>query len=337
MSDQTFADVVRHAEGDLPTSAELDRMRSHVVAAIDEDNVEHLDLGLLRPTESDDRGAPMSTTRIATTILGIAAAVLLIIGIAVLATGSDGDDDLIETTTPTPVPTESVTPEPTEIPTPTPTPPEAEADATAPPGTQLLDEITAVPIRLDAATYWLDDLGTEVTIEVGEQWTAHRNTQGRLVLGDAFTQGPGDNDIVFIRASLLADPTQPLRVDGDWLWWPADDIDAWITEAAPGIEISNIRDTDIGGYRATAFDVVLDTDRIECISKGCIRFATNDQTYALLGISDLYRIWFIDQGDFEPLVVVAAGDRSAEDFLARAEELVADIELGEAQPMPTTN
>lgn len=337
MSDQTFADLVRHAEGEEPTAAELDRMRTFVIESIDRPRVDHLDIAVLPSDDPHHEGSAMNRNRITATLLAVAAAALLIVGIAVLASRSDGDGDIVETTTPTPAPTTTAEPEPT--PAPTPTPPEVDEDSAppAPAGTVPLDDITAVPIRLDAATYWTDTLGTELVLDVGERWTAHRHADGRLVLGDAFTQGPGDNDLTFIRASRLADPTRPTRLSGDWLWWPADDIDAWIEAAAPGIDISGVRDVEVGGYPATTFDVVLNPDEIDCVSQGCIRFATNDVTYALLGLSDAYRIWFVEQGEFEPLVIVAAADRSPDDFLTDVEDLLAGIELGEAQPMPVTN
>lgn len=334
MSDQTFADLVRHAEGDGPTTAELNRMRHTVMGALDEPTVDHVEIGLL-PTDEPHRGGA-TMPRITGTLLAIAAAVLLIVGIAVLTRGSDGDEDIIETTTPTPAPTavSEPTPEPTPTPAPDPAPEVEEAEQSAPAGTVPLEDITNVPIRLDSATYWIDSLGTELLVDVGERWTAHRHTDGRVVLGDAFTQGPGDNDVIFIRASELADPTRPTRIDGEWFWWPADDIGAWIDAAAPGIDISGVRETEVGGYPATTFDVAVDPDEIECVSKGCIRFATNGTTYAFLGIGDGYRVWFVEQGDFEPLVIVASGERSPAEFLAEVDELIAAIDLGEPRPMP---
>lgn len=341
MSDQRLADLVRHAEGDTPTTAEMNRMRRTVMGALDGPTTDHFEIGSLRLDEARRGGA--TTRRITGALLAAAATVLIVVGIA-LTRGSDGDADNVETVTPPPAPTavtepapEPTAPEPTVPPTSPPTAEVPEPERSTPPGTVRLEDITNVPIRLDPATYWFDSLGTEIEVDVDEGWTAHRHTDGRVVLGDAFTQGPGDNDVIFIRATELADPTRPTRVVDEWFSWPADDIDAWIDAAAPGVNISGVRNIEVGGYPATTFDVVIDPDEIDCVSKGCIRFATNGSTYAFLGIGDGYRVWFVEQGEFEPLVIVSAAERGLDEFFLEVDELIATIDLGVPQPMPTAD
>lgn len=260
-------------------------------------------------------------------VLAAAAAVALVVGGLILLTGSDRDDQ-------TPIAVEPDLPDTTEAPASTTTTPSTTttiAEATAPTELQLSRPDSNLFDTIQPGTYRSDSLGTAFELTVAEALTLVEVQPGRIVLGDRRVQALGDNDIIMLRASALVDPLR-LR-DRDAETWPVNDIDGWIATATSQLEISDLQELDIDGRPARQFDVVVGDD-LGCVTSGCIDFAQNETGLAPLGTSSRYRVWWISQGELDPIVIVAAGLRAPDAFLDTAEALVLTLTLGETQPNP---
>lgn len=202
---------------------------------------------------------------------------------------------------------------------------------TSPDGVRLLDfQFQPVP----PGDYRVETLGAPFTITIPEGWFVQPNETGHFVITSPTSAGPGDQDIVMIRPSALADPDRPGappdEQDGDW---PLDDIDGWLDALAPGILAGEPGDTTLGGLDAVTFDVAL-TDEVECGPEFCVGFATNRLVNSMWFDRRIgYRVWWIDGGDEAP-IAVNIGDGSDPAFTERAEAVLDTVAFESVGPNP---
>ena len=62
---------------------------------------------------------------------------------------------------------------------------------------------------VDPGTYELESLGIPVTVTLEGDWWVRPNELGHTVFSHPNSARPGDRDVVFLRPTSLADPTQP--------------------------------------------------------------------------------------------------------------------------------
>ena len=188
----------------------------------------------------------------------------------------------------------------------------------------------------EPGTYWSAALGTPMSFTTTELLTTQPNGRGLFVISDPNSRGPGDQDIVFHRAVGFADPAEPNAPRDAIPLWPADDFLGWLDNLNDGVIASEPRTTMVGGFDAVQVD--LELGDIECGFEpgSCIGFASNGNgDIKGLNPGDQYRVWVIEQGDDDPIVVtVGIVDESDTEWFSRADAVLATLAFGEVRENP---
>ena len=282
-------------------------------------------------------GRPLRGQALGRWLLTTAAAVIIVGFIMLGGDDNEGTVEIIDQ------PEVEVTEEPTSI-------PGGGAGLTAPPATfdaaatlmttqELLGSCGPCPserLTLEAGSYRFDTVGTPFSLTLNEPLGLHQNGLAQVVLTMPNSQGSDDRSIHVLRLSTLSDPTNPLdAIEAAGDGWPADDLDGWLENLSEDVRVSDRRDVMLGGLNATRFDLELARE-CEISTSPCAVLGTNRLvTSKDLGAEGIYRIWIVDQGDEDPLAVVAAVGRSIDrDWFESAERLVSTFAFGEVAPNP---
>ncbi len=252
---------------------------------------------------------------------------------AAVATTTAAPPESPATTTTLATPTESSAPEEPAPEEPAPTEIEAgpaEFDAAAP-------EIIYPFSPVEVGTHSVSLLGTPFSFTLDEEWFVYPIDPGFFVLGDPASAGPGDREILFVRATGLADPDAPNANREDQTGWPLDDIDGWLDNLADGITITNRQTVNLGDRTAVRFDLRVEDD-FECGTDYCMGFVANSTISGLTGGKSFdtgvdFRIHWIDEGE-SPIVIVLGAGIAGAPFFERAEAVLATLAFGDAQPHP---
>ncbi len=192
---------------------------------------------------------------------------------------------------------------------------------------------------IDAGVWRVDAMGTPFSVDIADGWEVHPNEPALLAFGTQSTQGPGDNDIAFLRVHGLADPENygALAEDVDNPW-DASDIEGWLAAMPDGLVSEGPESTTVGGRDAVVFTVDLEDDSL-CGDNGfCVGFTGNSSLgffYAFeLGIAST--VYWVDMGDFDPVAIIIGDNKTTDDHRARSEALIETIAFGEpvANPVP---
>ncbi len=180
-------------------------------------------------------------------------------------------------------------------------------------------------------------LGVPMSLTSTEPMFTQFNGQGMFVVTDPASVGPDDRDLVFLRISDLSDPTAPQVPFEETEVWPADDIEGWLANAVDGIEATTPEPTTVGGLPALVFDLEL-TSEVDCGSTPgiCVEFAQNHGPLQAKGLQkgSTYRVWHVDLGDPDPLLVIRGIDGPDEEaWFETSNAVLASVAFGE----PTTN
>ncbi len=326
MADDRLSERLASLDGDDPAPEFVAALRQRLddeLTGAASDAPEIVDLGAVAPVPIRQKVTAMKNWWIAG-VGTAAAAVLIIVGVLWATRDDDGESistnpDRVADTTPQP----SSTPEPTDTPT--------VAPVGLDPAAELL---VAQEVTIDAGSYRVETLGTPFTLTLGQRWAVQPNRDGRFVISDPRATAPGQNDLIFLRASQLIDPTNPRapateRGEG----WPVHDIGGWIDAVIPEIQVTNVEDTTVGGSQAITFDVEV-ADELGCVTGACIEFATNTRSDAFFGPDALYRVWWISQGDLDPIIVVASALQPPDEYLALVDAVIASLAIGDPAPNP---
>lgn len=197
----------------------------------------------------------------------------------------------------------------------------------------LLDAFNVV----EAGDHRVLSVGTELSFKNADTLAVQPNFTGHFVITDFDSRGPDDQDIVFLRTTNLSDPTQPWTPRDGQEPWPVDDVAGWVDNLADDIIATAPVETTLGGLDAIYLELAL-AEGAQCgYAEGvCIGFAENDNTN-IKGLSpgSLYRVWVVDQGGEDP-IVVTAGIQTEDDIVwfDRAEELLSTLAFGEVETNP---
>lgn len=217
------------------------------------------------------------------------------------------------------------------------------ADGAAPSTTDsALVEIEATPSQLDVGdlepgSYEFDFLGTGATITTGAPWFVPIAQDSVVILEDSGRSAGSDG-----QALLLLRPTGFLS-DGDIqtgyvdVSGPTDDIDAWIDLVS--FDVEDRVTTEVAGHPT---DVITGTapgggDTFLRTNAPLPFNGTPDGDYIYVRATSRYRIWLIDQGEFDPIVALAIADLNDDgEWLTVADTLIDTLTLGEpaAHPNP---
>ena len=232
---------------------------------------------------------------------------------AVLAAGCGGGDDdagaaeeaAAETTTTT-----------TDAPTTTVAPPTPEPQ-----------ELGSGPDLGISDPWFTDALGTRIDGSGSGDWSVYALLDGHLGLSAA----NAGHDLVVFRPNALGDPITPLVSGAEHPLWEIDDLDGWIAALPPEFTVTPVASTSVSGQPVRVLDVVMPPD--SCTSSDCVEFLTNGATKVGLDGYNARRVWWIDQGDEDPIVVTARDLLGDVDF-SPVDELLATFTLGEPAPNP---
>ncbi len=191
---------------------------------------------------------------------------------------------------------------------------------------------------IEPGTWRHEDLGIPMSLDVADGWEVHPNERGLLALATSSSQGPGDNDVAFVRVHGLADPANYGEFTEDQEPWDAKDLDGWLDAMPEGLVAEGPERTTVGGRDATKFVVALD-DRSLCgDNRFCVGFTGNEALgfYLSFEVGVEYVVYWVDMGEFDPLAIVVADAGTVSGQRERGEAVVSSIAFGEpgANPAP---
>ncbi len=214
-------------------------------------------------------------------------------------------------------------------------------DATA--ETQPLD-IGGPPLA--AGAYTTELMGTPLTLDLDREWVVPVGDPGAMVFVDPETETDTAETILVTRMNSMAGAADAdVEPKGPTMSGPSNDLGAWV-EALEEVVAVGPEESEISGYSTMSYDVSLDPDGTRSIPGGCgptpedrclFVGGTGSQTVAffIVRTTEVYRMWMIDQGDEDPILVTAI---ASEDNVAwlddRAEAFVAGMTIGEVAPHP---
>jgi basic membrane lipoprotein Med (substrate-binding protein (PBP1-ABC) superfamily)/DNA-binding SARP family transcriptional activator len=197
---------------------------------------------------------------------------------------------------------------------------------------------------ISPGTYHLTALGTPLTISIDGDWFVQVNEPGFTAFSHPDSRRRGDRDIVFLRPTVFADPVRPAASIGAQDFWPAgemslDRFDQWLNLLPEGILAVPSSRVEIGGREAVYFEVEIAGD-FECGREGvCVGFLVN--TIGPEGLTGWsfnrglrYRIWVVNGGDHQPLVILAGTAFNDTGFQPTADDFLATLIIGDPRPHP---
>ena len=196
----------------------------------------------------------------------------------------------------------------------------------------LLAEFAAV----EEGVHRILTLGTEISLTTSEPLRSQFNGVGAFVLTDPGSTEPPDRDIFFLRVSEFSDPTQLSLPRDEQVAWPKEDFVGWLANLPEELVATEAEEVMIGG--ADALFVELSIGDTECgyAPGACLGFAENESDIFLaLAAGARYRVWYVPQGNEDPLVIAAGIDDDADaEWFGRAEQILSTLAFGETAPNP---
>lgn len=193
---------------------------------------------------------------------------------------------------------------------------------------------------LSPGDYLVENLGTSFTFSLGEEWSVFPNTLGHTVLAHEDSRRPGDRDVVFLRPTILGDPTRPGAGPGEIDPWPLDDIMGWLDNLDPAVTTSEPEIVQVGGRSAVHFEAEV-TDSAVCGVDGyCAGFVINtiDEEFGISGWAFepgfQHRVYWIDEDDEAPLVIIVGTPSTDDSFRSQADALLSTVVFGAIEPHP---
>ena len=193
-------------------------------------------------------------------------------------------------------------------------------------------EFSTVP----EGTWQVESLGTPTEIQIEGDWFIQANYIGFIIFSAADSVTPGDRDVLFTRLTSLRDPTHHQHSgddqhSGDHLHpWPWEDLEGWLDAIGDDVMVSEPVDAEVGGAEGIVFEV-----EVPAGSEGVDFIANGDVNREGFSPGHRYRVYWLDQGDYEPLAIIV-GDRidSFEEWAPTAESLLENVVFGEPAQNP---
>ena len=189
----------------------------------------------------------------------------------------------------------------------------------------------------EPGAYRTGAVGTPMSFTTTERLSTQTNGYGAFVVTDVSSRAPDDRDIVFMRAGGFSDPTAPDTPIDQQTPWPSDDFLGWLENHDDGVIATDPVETSVNGLPATRVDLEL-SDDVDCgyVPGFCVGLLTNHgQDFKALNRNASYRVWVVEQGDGDPLVITAgiARDEDAAWF-ERADAVLDTVAFGDIAPNP---
>ncbi|MEZ5379555.1 MAG: hypothetical protein R2733_23845 [Acidimicrobiales bacterium] len=193
---------------------------------------------------------------------------------------------------------------------------------------------------VDPGTYRVETIGTSFSFSTEEEHWVQLNGGGMFVLSHPRSNGPDDRAIVFLRLPSLVHPDDLLTsLDGNIESlgaWPATDFAGWLDALPDAFVVTDQQETLLAGRPAVSAQVTLEGG--DCVpGRPCVIFAINHDSLRakLFSREAIYRLWMVDQGDHDPLLVMVEirGEADA-DWFDTADDVLATVAFDEPQPNP---
>lgn len=188
---------------------------------------------------------------------------------------------------------------------------------------------------LEPGTYRSGAVGTPLSFVTTEPLFVQPNERGTFVITDESSRGPDDRDLVAIRVGNLSDPMAPNAPVGEQTPWPNDDFRGWLESLPEGVIRSSPVDTTVNGFEAISVDMRL-SDDIDCgyLPGTCVGVVDNNAEEAKgLNKRSVYRMWFVEQDDEDPILITAAINNDEDgEWFPRAEAILDTMAFGDVTP-----
>ncbi|MEM9650910.1 MAG: hypothetical protein AAGA65_02365 [Actinomycetota bacterium] len=184
----------------------------------------------------------------------------------------------------------------------------------------------------------VESLGTPFDFEVMGDWFTQPNEPGITVLTHPGSVGPGDRDVVFLRPRSLGNPATTFRNPTEFEGQPRDtelDLEQWIERVMDGVTVSAREPVSLGGLEGVAFDVRVDASVGCSPSDLCIDFVGVNNTNGMsFGPGFVFRVHWLDQGEFQPIAVVVGSPDGDAEWSDTAQAMLDTVTFGAAAPHP---
>ena len=235
-----------------------------------------------------------------------AAAAIIFLGVWGLTSGDDDRDSELDTVDTPESPDSSLDPESAGVP------------------------LTAGNTFFDAGTFRIDTLGTGFTLTVEETRGLLVNENDIVLITDLTSRNADDRTITFRRMSLLPDPAAPTADFDRSTGWPANDLVGWLELLGDDVNANSATDTTLGGRDATFVELEFPCTGVNCAAN--LPRETPDLPMFTPG--SRYRLWVVDQGQEDPIVVVVAIDDDEAGWFDEADGILATLEFGPVERNP---
>ncbi len=195
--------------------------------------------------------------------------------------------------------------------------------------------------------YTTDLIGTPVTFDLDRDWEVQSTSPGVFVMKDPERSSSEVEVVLVMRVDSFAGPDEADALPGNPSYTgDPNDIDAWVDATGGGVIVEASDNRTISNASAEVRDLKLDESGSGGLTEICgpgpdercfFVAATRTETvpFFIVRTGEYYRMWLIDQGDEEPILVSAHAEADDPGWLDdRAEALVAGLTLGDPAPHP---
>ncbi len=202
----------------------------------------------------------------------------------------------------------------------------------------LATELTHQFVEPEPGAYRVDTLGTPFSLELPESVFIQKNRGTWFAVSALDSARPGDRGLSIYRISQLSDPTPlPIEFGADDEPWPPGDLAGWLDAAPQEIVVTNRNDdTRIGGRPAQSAELrLVSVPQCAAQNRPCAAMATNHfaTVFELLpGVP--HKVWVVDQGDQDPVLISAAALDPDSDWFTTVDEMLASLAFGEVEENP---
>lgn len=290
--------LVRGVEGEGPSTEFRARLRAQIVAETEDTDATQDDIVVVVDLTASDEEDEQTTAKPRFGLLvACAAAVLAIVGIWMSLTDDQVPEDI---TTDTPG-------EPAE--------PVTSSNTTFGPG-----------------RYRIDTLGTAFTFSVAEeQLGVLANEDGVVSITSLTSLTADDGTITLRRTNLLPHPATPTARVDEGSTWPATDVAGWLDRTTDVVTAGGAVQTTLGGLPATLVELEFACDGGTCRAGDLL----GDPGLPIFTPGSTYRLWVVDQGDQDPIVVTVAADaNTTSTWFDTAATILGSLHFGAIEPNP---
>ena len=197
----------------------------------------------------------------------------------------------------------------------------------------VVGEFASLSLELDS-TWRVDTLQTPFTFSVTDELAVFANEDSYFVVASPTATEPSDRSLQFIRPTRLSDPTDPNFDLTPTRGWDLQDVDGWLDAMPAGLAITGRTETSVGGLPALRYDATVTEDARDCFTnQPCATFGEASPWSAIIAKRAFhYRVWAVDLGEVEPVIIVAGYQEADSDWLDIAERVVDTVAFGEVEP-----